>query len=42
MAELRERFPGAQQSLESMYLAMTENPLAGGDPSDAQAPANSS
>jgi ABC-2 type transport system ATP-binding protein len=42
MAELRERFPGAQQSLESMYLAMTESPPSGGNPSDAQAPANSS
>jgi ABC-2 type transport system ATP-binding protein len=26
IAELRERFPGAQMSLESMYLAMTETP----------------
>ena len=26
IAELRQRFPGGQQSLESMYLAMTEGP----------------
>jgi ABC-2 type transport system ATP-binding protein len=36
LAELRERFPGGDQSLESMYLAMTEPPSRNAETRDAE------
>jgi ABC-2 type transport system ATP-binding protein len=38
IGELRERFPGGDQSLETMYLAMTETPRAAASPAGASAP----
>ena len=36
ITELRQRFPGGQQSLEAMYLAMTEGPPQALGPANAQ------